>query len=99
MTFFVVVNNTHLLLVDAETNGGAEHKLLDMFHYYVNQCQAFKINETKIMFEMFPDVQTVSFEQLQVWDMKAEINHQLLKAAGHKARADELREKLESMRV
>lgn len=99
MKFFVVVNHNHLVVVDAETNGGAEHKLLDKFYYYVNQCQAFKINETAIMFEMFPDVQTTSFEHLQVWNMKAEINHHLVKAAEHKERAEELGKKLESMKV
>ena len=99
MKFFVVVNNCHLVIVDAETSGGAEHKVLDKFHHYVTQCQAFKHDETAIMFEMFPDVESTSFEHLQICDIKAEISYHLMKADEHEQRADELSAKLESMRV
>lgn len=94
MKFFVVVNNTHLLLVDAETNGGAEHNLLDKFHYYINQCQAFKLDETAIMFEMFPDVQTCSMYQLEQFEMSAEYQYCLNKIKEYENRANVLKKKI-----
>ena len=94
MKFFVVVNHTHLLLVDAETNGGAEHKLLDRFHYYINQCQAFKLDETKVLFEMFPDVQTSSMYQLEQQNLSAEYQYCLNKIKEYENRANVLKQKI-----
>lgn len=94
MKFFVVVNHTNLILVDAETNGGAEHKILDNFHYYAEQCQAFKLDETKILFEMFPDVQTCSMYQLEQFEMSAEYQHCLSKIKEYENRANVLKKKI-----
>lgn len=87
-----------MVVVDAETNGGAEHKLLDKFHYYVEQCQAFKINETTIMFEMFPDVQTCSIYQLEQLEMSAEYQYCLSKIKEYQNRADAVKKKIDILK-
>lgn len=99
MKFYVIANKKYLLSVDAETHGAAEHKLLDNFHYFVDMCQAFKFDETKIMFEMFPDFEIISFEKLKILNMKAEIKYHYDKCEEHRLKAESILDSLTKMGV
>lgn len=44
--FMVIVNNRFVLLIEAQTNGGAEHKVFDACHNIdIESCQAFGMSE------------------------------------------------------
>lgn len=46
-THLVILNDKYLIAVDANSSGGAEHRILDRIPYegVVTSCQAFPINE------------------------------------------------------
>lgn len=66
MKFMVVVNNKYRINVDANTHGGAEHKILDDFYYGIEQCQAFSMDElTTETFKYFAEhCETISANEL-----------------------------------
>jgi hypothetical protein len=65
MKFLVVVSGKHIVTVEATSNGGAEHKILDNYTLENPNCvQAFKPEEANIMFEMFPNAETTSIEHI-----------------------------------
>ena len=45
MKYIVMVNQKYLVSVEAESAGGAEHKILDNVFYGINTCQAFTLKE------------------------------------------------------
>lgn len=59
--YLVVVNFKYVLTIDSTSLGGAEHVILDQCYYGIKQCQAFKLSESNLLFEMFPDVETKDF--------------------------------------
>lgn len=45
MKYIVMVNQKYLVSVEAESAGGAEHKILDNVFYGIKTCQAFTLKE------------------------------------------------------
>ena len=79
--FMVVVNHKYIVTVEAETNGGAEHRILDNIRHS-QSVQSFDIAEKETDTELFRDFfntcETVSLEELKRKDreaMKAEHIH------------------------
>lgn len=66
MKFAVVVNQKYLVMVEAQSHGGAEHVILDGIYYGVETCQAFTIDEmTTDVFKAFAtECQTISYEEM-----------------------------------
>lgn len=66
MKFMVIVNNKYMITVDANTHGGAEHKILDDFFYGIEQCQAFSMDELNTeTFKYFAEhCETISANEL-----------------------------------
>ena len=68
MKFLVVVNGKYMVDVEANTHGGAEHIILDDFHYGIEQCQAFSMKELHTdTFKHFAEgCETIGREQLML---------------------------------
>lgn len=66
MKFVVVVNQKYLVSVEANTHGGAEHKILDNVHYGVETCLAFKIEEmaTETFRALAENCETISYDEM-----------------------------------
>lgn len=66
MKYFVIVNQKYLVTVDADTAGGAEHKILDDIYYGIKGCQAFNTKELKTdaFRDMVENCSTISFNEL-----------------------------------
>ena len=66
MKFIVMVNQKYLVSVEANTNGGAEHKILDNVYYGIETCQAFSPEEMKTEFfrSCFEECETISYSEL-----------------------------------
>jgi len=78
--FMVVVNHKYIVSVEAETNGGAEHRILDKIH----NCQSalsFDIEANETGTEMFRDLfntcETISFDELKRKDREARKQQQI----------------------
>lgn len=65
-TFMVVVNRKYIVKVEAETNGGAEHKILDNYNGTM-YAQAFNHKElmTETFVHFFETCQTISLNELE----------------------------------
>ena len=57
----------YLTKVSAESEGGAEHKILDDVYYGVETCQAFSMQElgTEIFASLSANCETISFAEMQ----------------------------------
>ena len=66
MKYLVVVNRKYIVSVEANSAGGAEHKILDGIHYGIETCQAFSPAETGTdMFKWFLETsETISMDEL-----------------------------------
>lgn len=66
MKFLVIVNQKYLVTVEANTHGGAEHKILDNIHYGIETCQAFTIAEmvTDTFKAMVENCETISYDEM-----------------------------------
>lgn len=66
MKFMVMVNRKYLVMVEAQTAGGAEHVILDNVYYGVETCQAFSLKEmaTEFFRSCAEECETVSYEEL-----------------------------------
>ncbi len=66
MKFIVIVNQKYLVTEDADTHGGAEHKILDNIYYGVETCQAFSMEEitTDIFKALAKECETISHSEL-----------------------------------
>lgn len=66
MKFVVMVNQKYLVTVEANTAGGAEHKILDNIYYGIETAQAFKAEEMRTEFFMscFEKCETISYSEL-----------------------------------
>lgn len=66
MKYIVMVNQKHLVTVEAETSGGAEHKILDDVYYGIETCQAFSLNELSTDFfkGCAEKCETISYSEL-----------------------------------
>lgn len=67
MKFFVVVNQCYIVMVEANTNGGAEHKILDNLYYGITNAQAFAQEEltTETFAGFMQCCRTVSYDELR----------------------------------
>lgn len=67
MKFMVVVNQKYLVTVEAQTEGSAEHVILDDVYYGIETCQAFSINslQTDTFTAFAKDCETVSLAELK----------------------------------
>ena len=65
--FFVIVNFKYLVMVEAATHGGAEHKILDNVYYGIETCQAFSMAEISTDFFKCraKECETISYAELQ----------------------------------
>lgn len=67
--YLVVVNQKFLVSVEAETNGGAEHRLLDLIPIEgaIRSCQAFSLDELKTEFfrVLVKDCKTISEDEFR----------------------------------
>lgn len=63
--YIVIVNRKYLVSVEANTNGGAEHKCLDL-HYGIKTAQAFSLYDlrTECFRDMAIECETISFAEL-----------------------------------
>lgn len=66
MKYVVIVNQKYLVSVEANTHGGAEHKILDNVYYGVETCQAFKIEEmaTDTFKALAENCETISYDEM-----------------------------------
>ena len=66
MKYIVIVNQKYLVTVEANTHGGAEHKILDNVYYGVETCQAFTIAETStdIFRALVENAETISYTEM-----------------------------------
>ncbi len=66
MKFMVVVNQKYLVNVEANTHGGAEHKILDDIHYGIETCQAFTFEEmtTDTFKALAENCETISYDEM-----------------------------------
>lgn len=66
MKYVVIVNQKYLVSVEANTHGGAEHKILDDIHYGVETCQAFTIEEmrTDTFKALVENCETISYAEM-----------------------------------
>ena len=66
MKYIVVVNQKYLVSVEANTHGGAEHKILDNIYYGVETCQAFAIEEmaTDTFRALAENCETISYDEM-----------------------------------
>lgn len=66
MKFMVIVNQKYLVTVEANTHGGAEHKILDNVYYGIQTCQAFSMSElsTDIFKSLAEDCETIGYSEL-----------------------------------
>lgn len=102
--FLVMVNCKYLVAVEAETHGGAEHRILDDIYYGIETCQAFSMADLST--EFFRDVaagcETISLSEMAA---KAEAykqaddaeNEARQKIAANERRIQVLREELASL--
>lgn len=67
MKYIVIVNQKHLVTVDANTHGGAEHKILDDIFFGIETCQAFTIEEmtTDTFKALAENCETISYAELK----------------------------------
>ena len=65
--FLVIVNCKYLVMVEAETCGGAEHKILDEIYHGIEMCQAFSMSEISTDFFKCraEECETISFSEMQ----------------------------------
>ena len=65
--YLVTVNNKYLISVEANTHGGAEHRILDLCPYEgaISCCQAFSKKDlrTDTFAAMAKDCETISFKE------------------------------------
>lgn len=66
MKYVVIVNQKYLVSVEAQSHGGAEHKILDNVYYGVETCQAFTIKEmaTDIFRALAETCETISYDEM-----------------------------------
>lgn len=66
MKYVVIVNQKYLVSVEANTHGGAEHKILDNVYYGVKTCQAFTIEEmsTDTFKALAENCETISYDEM-----------------------------------
>ena len=66
MKFMVVVNQKYLVSVEANTHGGAEHKILDNIYCGIETCLAFTIEETAtdIFKTLVENCETISYTEM-----------------------------------
>lgn len=66
MKFIVMVNHKYLVSVEADTCGGAEHKILDNVYYGIETCQAFTLEELSTDFfrNFAENCETISISEL-----------------------------------
>lgn len=66
--YLVIVNQKYLVSVEANTNGGAEHRVLDLFPYpsVIHSCQAFSQESMKTEFfsNSAINCETISYSEL-----------------------------------
>lgn len=67
MKYLVVVNQKYIVAVEAESELGAEHKILDDIYYGITGAQAFdqKSIRTDCFYWLMQDCKTVSYEELE----------------------------------
>lgn len=67
MKYIVIVNQKYLTTVDANTHGGAEHKILDNVFFGIETCQAFRIEEmtTDTFKALAENCETISYAELK----------------------------------
>lgn len=65
--YIVIVNQKYLVMVEANSHGGAEHRILDDIFYGIETCQAFTLKETST--DTFRSLaracETISFTEMQ----------------------------------
>lgn len=66
MKYVVIVNQKYLVSVEANTHGGAEHKILDNIYYGIETCQAFKLEEmvTDVFKALAQNCETISYAEM-----------------------------------
>lgn len=66
MKYIVMVNQKYLVSVEAESAGGAEHKILDNVYYGIETCQAFNMKElgTDFFRGCAESCETISYSEL-----------------------------------
>lgn len=66
MKYAVIVNQKFLVTVEANTHGGAEHKILDNVYYGIETCQAFTIDEmtTDVFKALVENCETISYDEM-----------------------------------
>lgn len=67
MKYIVIVNEKYIVTVDAETHGGAEHKILDGAGEAIKSCQAFSLQElaTDTFVALASEAKTISLRALK----------------------------------
>lgn len=91
--YLVVVNSKYVLTIESTSLGGAEHVILDQCYYGIKQCQAFNLSDSKLLFEMFPDVETTNFYAVLKISKLTHAHELRMQAKQMLAEADQLIEK------
>lgn len=67
MMYMVVVNRKYLVMVDASSAGGAEHRILDGVYFGIETAQAFTMAEmaTDTFQYMAANCKTISLEEMK----------------------------------
>lgn len=103
--FFVVVNRKYMVMVQAETNGGAEHKILDNISCAESSLAFDPVEESQHYGWAFAECQVMSFEELIQKDRRTvgeriERYNELLSTADEiQAEVKSLEEKLEAAKA
>ena len=65
--YIVIVNQKYLAMVEANSHGGAEHRILDDIYFGVETCQAFNLKETSTdtFRAMAAQCETISLKEMQ----------------------------------
>lgn len=98
MKYLVMVNQKYLVTVEANTNGGAEHKILDNVYYGIETCQAFSPEEMKTEFfrSCFEHCETISYSEL--YDKAAAYKKISQEIAEEKTKKEEYQKQIENLK-
>ena len=103
--FIVIVNNKYLVMVEANSHGGAEHRILDDIYYGIEACQAFTLKETSTdtFRALAAHCETISFKEMQAKakEYKTELDYEAEAKKAleeNKARIEALEKELVALR-
>lgn len=90
MKFFVVVNESYLVLIDEDTLTDAKHFVKSNYIFGISSYEAFDAKDAAEMLQKYPNLETKSLEFLSVFSMKNEICYHKARMAEHQTKAQKL---------